>query len=204
MTQPYQWRADPPDANPGSEPDVPTRTPSHASVPTWTPLPMPTPAPAAVQMPAPMPMPIAMPAPVPMPMPTAAPVLMPAPVPLAQPPVQPHTTDEKLEAAAAISAAKELGPDYQDAVIESFLARLDQMNAARGRAPMMPVPMAASEVPQRRTTSVNQTAMVIVCVALAIPLTAIAGGMFGFIGLPITWIGIIVVALILGRGLGKN
>jgi len=109
----------------------------------------------------------------------------------------------KVEAQAALGAYNELGPDYQDAVIESFLARLDQMNGVRPRPPMMPVPMAPAPLPSKKGNG-SQTAVIIVCIALAIPLTAIAGGMFGLAGMAITWVGIIVVASILGRGLGKN
>ena len=181
MTQPYQWRADGARA---SEPDVPVRRPKSAADPI-SPV---------------VPVPLVKPVPVPLTSPVATPKPIKAPV--RQP--QEHSPEVKQEAAAAIGAYNDLGPDYQDAVIESFLARLDQMNAARQRPPMMPVPMQPPMLPAKQKGSGSQTAMVITCVALAIPLTAIAGGMFGFIGLPITWVGIIVVALILGRGLGRD
>jgi len=42
-------------------------------------------------------------------------------------PRPPHTDEEKLEAAAAVGAFDQLGPDYHDAVVESFLARMDAM-----------------------------------------------------------------------------
>ena len=143
------------------------------------------------------------------------PLVKPVPVPMTPPvatlkPVKPparppHAPEVKQEAAAALGALTELGPGYEDAVIESFLARLDQMNAARQRPPMLPVPMQQPMLPAKQQKGAGaQTAMVITCVALAIPLTAIAGGMFGIIGLPITWAGIIIVALILGRGLGRD
>ena len=135
-----------------------------------------------------------------MPMPAPTPTVTPPP---ALPPQRQHPNEMKLEAQAALGAYNELGPEYQDAVIESFLARLDQMNATRPRPPMMPMPMAQPPVPAKKSGG-SQTAVIIVCIALAIPLTAIAGGMFGVVGLPLTWIGIIIVAFILGRGLGKN
>jgi len=181
MTQPYQWRADPPDGTRASEPDVPVR-----------------PRPAAERKPV-VPVPLVKPVPVP----TAPPVATPKPI---KPPARPpHAPDVKQEAAAALGAFNELGPGYEDAVIESFLARLDQMNAARQRPPMLPVQMPPPMVPAKPKSGAGaQTAMVITCIALAIPLTAIAGGMFGLIGLPITWAGIVIVALILGRGLGRD
>jgi len=162
---------------------------------------MPAPSPSAIVS-GPPPIPMAMPAP------------LPAPKPIKAAPRKPveHPPELKQEAQAALGAYDELGPDYQDAVIESFLARMDQMNATRQRPPMMPlgqqpypplpVPAQMPMPPDKQKNTNSQVVMTIVCVALAIPLTAIAGGMFGLTGLLATWVGIIFVALVLGRTAG--
>jgi len=184
MTQPYQWRADQPADTARSEPEVPLRQPTA------------TPAPARTILPPQAYIPVAAPIRIP------APVTQPRPVVAPAPPA-PHAADVKAEAAATLGAYQELGPDYQDAVIESFLNRLDQMNGAR-RPPTMPVPLQSQVPAQKKSGSGPTVAALTICMALAIPLTAIAGGMFGFVGLPITWVGIIIVALIVSRGLRRD
>jgi len=142
----------------------------------------------------------------PVPVPPVSPVRLPSDKP-ARPVVPPkqHTTDQKQDAAAALGAYNELGPDYQDAVIESFLNRMDQMNAARQRPPMMPVPMQQPYMPMpKKKSGASPVAAMITCVALAIPLTAIAGGIVGFWGVLATWVGIIIVSFIWSRGMNRD
>jgi len=190
MTEPYRWRADPPDGTRGSEPDVPVRQPKAAATP--KPAPLVTPAPVSAVPPA----------------------KLPAPSPAR--PAKPHPIDQKQEAAAAIGAYNELGPDYQDAVIESFLARMDQMNAARQRPPMMPVPMPMpqgftpvqqpyAQAPQKKKRgAAPQVGAMITCIVLAIPLTAIAISELRLVGLLATWVGIIIVSFIWSRGMNRD
>jgi hypothetical protein len=104
-------------------------------------------------------------------------------------------TPEEIRAAA--ETHRELGPDYQSAVIESFLdkvgreidARVDERMAiarqaapARGRAPM---------------------ALAIVSISLAIPLSAIAlavGSSGGLTALVVIWIAITAINLAYSLG----
>ena len=113
-----------------------------------------------------------------------------------------HTTDEKQAAAAALGAYSELGPDYQDAVVESFLAQLDQrlagQRAVRPAQQLMPQPAPVrQEVKKAKEQKADMGALVF-CLVMAIPLSAIAGSEAGFIGILVAWVGIAFVAAVLG------
>lgn len=112
-----------------------------------------------------------------------------------QTPARPHTDEEKQDAAATLAAYQELGPDYQDAVIESFLNRMDQQ-IARRNSDLAVANRRSAELAQKNGK--NSIAMVAVCLGMSIPLSAIAGGMFGFLGFVTAWAGIVIVALVLG------
>ena len=71
------------------------------------------------------------------------------------------------EARAALEARRELGPDYEDELVERFAERVE----ARLR----------ERVPAVRTND-QSTAIVIVSLVAAIPLIAIAGGTVGLAG----------------------
>jgi hypothetical protein len=66
------------------------------------------------------------------------------------------------EARAALDARRELGPDYEDELVERFAARVEE------RLRQQP--------PERRLTQERETAIVIVSILAAIPLIAIASG----------------------------
>lgn len=70
------------------------------------------------------------------------------------------------EARAALEARRELGPDYEDQLVERFAERLE--TRLRERAPAK--------------TNEQSTATVIVSLLTAIPLIAIAGGTVGLAG----------------------
>jgi hypothetical protein len=70
------------------------------------------------------------------------------------------------EARAALEARRELGPDYEDEVVERFAERVEAR--LRERAPAM--------------TNQQSPAIVIVSLLAAIPLIAIAGGTVGLAG----------------------
>jgi hypothetical protein len=106
---------------------------------------------------------------------------------------------------AAAETHHELGPEYQSAVIESFIdkvgkeidARVDARMRAQQPAPypgpfqgqQMPVP-----VPKQHVQRGTQFALAIVSMALGIPLTAIAlGNHAGNLALFIIWLGITVI-----------
>jgi len=70
------------------------------------------------------------------------------------------------EARAALEARRELGPDYEDELVERFAERLEAR--IRERAPAR--------------TNQQSTAIAIVSLLAAIPLIAIAGGTVGLAG----------------------
>ena len=119
-----------------------------------------------------------------------------------QTPPHPHTEEEKQDAAATLAAYSELGPEYQDAVVESFLNRLDAQMVKRNAAVVDSNRKAADLEKQRSGVT---TGMLAVCLAMAIPLTAIAMSMGdGLIPLLVVWGGIVMVAVALGFGRGRS
>jgi len=131
----------------------------------------------------------------------------PQPAPAPQPTTQPHTKEQKLEASATLGAYNELGPEYQDAVVESFLSRMDRLNA-QSRPPMpgpYPVVPVMPTVPAKKSKSGGiNIATLVICLAMAIPLTAIAASYGGFLGMILAWVGVVLVAFITQRGRDKD
>jgi hypothetical protein len=140
-------------------------------------------------------------------------------LPLRQPrPQQPTVLRDpelRQEAQAALGAYRDLGPEYEDAVVSSFLARVDQRLGERTPPePLQPLVPQASYVAytdrKGRTKTVYTTkatdtpsvatfgqitAFVATVLGLAIPLTSAAADTLGFFGLIIAWIGIMVVGV---------
>ena len=88
------------------------------------------------------------------------------------------------EAAAALGARRELGAEMEPAVVDAFVERVERSIDARldtrggGRA---------------RRGQGSLPALPIVSLGVAIPLTAIAGGIGGLLAILIVWIGIVAV-----------
>jgi hypothetical protein len=116
-------------------------------------------------------------------------------------------TDSPLSAAelrAAAEAQKELPPEYQDAVLDSFVervgkeidARVDARLAQAAAQPLAAQRMATPPAP-RRPRPYSVMAVALGSIALGIPLTAIvvAAGSHpaGFAGLLVVWIAIAVI-----------
>jgi len=112
-------------------------------------------------------------------------------------PAKVHTEDEKTDAAATLGAYNELPPEYQDAVVESFLNRVDAQLAKRN-AVMAADNRKSNDVAKRNNGA--RIASLAICLAMAIPLTAIAAVNFGLAGFALVWAGIIVIALAFGFG----
>lgn len=97
---------------------------------------------------------------------------------------------ERVDLEATLEARRELGPEYEPALVEAFADRVEQVIEARVDASL-----AAAE--QRRTDekarSGRQFAMGISSLALGIPLTAIAGGIADVTGIAVAWAGIALV-----------
>jgi len=113
-------------------------------------------------------------------------------------PTKVHSEDEKADAAATLGAYNELPPEYRDAVVESFLNRVDQQIAKRNAAAAAAENRKANEA-ARRNNGVRIASLAI-CLAMAVPLTAIAAADFGLRGFAVVWAGIIVIALAFGFG----
>ena len=118
-------------------------------------------------------------------------------------------TDSPLSAGefrAAAETSKELGPEYQDAILESFVdrvgreidARVDARLAQAAAQPLAAQRMATPPAP-RTPKPFSVRALALGSIALGIPLTAIvvAAGAHpaGFAGLLVIWIAIAVINL---------
>lgn len=101
---------------------------------------------------------------------------------------------------ATIEARRDLGPEYEAALIESFLDKVEASIAMRVRAevdsrlgphPYAPMPP-PHHLPQPRA---NHDALwvAIASMALGIPLTGIAAGTAGTSGLFLAWFGIVLI-----------
>lgn len=106
-------------------------------------------------------------------------------------------TDEvRKDLRAAVAARQELGPEYEAAIIDSFLERLD----AQRRAGEAPVP-ARPRHPSREQDP-GGLALAIISVVAAIPITAISADMIGPFGVVISWGGLVFINL--ARTLGRR
>lgn len=105
---------------------------------------------------------------------------------------------------ATIEARRDLGPEYETALVESFVDRLDATIAARVRAeltgagahsqhpPYPPHPQHPLAAPPRK--SVNPAIPIALgSMGIGVPLTAIAAGAAGTAGLLLAWGGIVAV-----------
>jgi len=91
------------------------------------------------------------------------------------------------EIRAAAEVHRELGPDYQSAVIESFLDKVGKEIDARVDARM-------AEVQQfRRVRGQSPMTLPIVSLVFGIPLTAISAALTGLTGLVVIWAAIAVI-----------
>jgi hypothetical protein len=92
------------------------------------------------------------------------------------------------DAEAALAARHELGPQYEPAVVDSFVDRLDKVIGAR-IAEHVSREVTRPPAPPDRTG----LTLAVVSIGCGIPLTAIAGGITGIPGILIVWVGIVLV-----------
>ncbi|HEY9525170.1 MAG TPA: hypothetical protein VIR33_18170 [Thermopolyspora sp.] len=95
------------------------------------------------------------------------------------------------ELRAAVEARRDLGPDYESALVESFLDRVEKTIASRVQGE---VNAQLTQHPGRRYKSRDPSiAIALGSLGIGVPLTAIASGTTGLAGLLIAWGGIITV-----------
>jgi hypothetical protein len=117
-----------------------------------------------------------------------------------------RSTREDLQ--ATLDARRDLGPDYEAALVESFVERLDATIAARVQAELQmygPASHKGKHPGKAKNPGAAMIPMVLGSMGISIPLTAIAASSAGFVGLLITWLGIVVInvaaaAAIMWRG----
>lgn len=122
----------------------------------------------------------------------------PEPGPPQQQPVAPSTREDLR---AVLAARRDLGTDYEDVLVDSFLDKLDVEIAARVHSEV------AAQLAQRRQGTPQQEKkdsgvwVALGSLALGIPLTGAAGGVAGGAGVMLAWFGIVTVnvAYALGR-----
>lgn len=96
---------------------------------------------------------------------------------------------------ATLETRKHLGPDYEAALVESFVARLDATIAERVKAEV-DAQRPAKAKKKGKNDDIGSGAMVSITVGslvLAIPLSAIAGSQAGLIGLTMVWVSIVII-----------
>jgi len=98
---------------------------------------------------------------------------------------------------AALGARRELGPEYEDAVLDSFLERVDKSIEARVDARVAERAGDRGRVARRQSQGGPDSGLVLGIVSLGtgIPITASAGGTAEVRGLVVAWAGISVVNL---------
>jgi hypothetical protein len=101
------------------------------------------------------------------------------------------------ELSAAIGARRELGKDYEDAVVDSFVARLDQRIAQRVDEQVAErlgsKPKASAREPAGETRDNSSLVVSLVSLGAGIPITAISSSEAGIAGLIVSWCGIAAV-----------
>jgi hypothetical protein len=107
-----------------------------------------------------------------------------------------HPNDElKKDLGAALGARRDLGDDYESALVDSFLAKVDakidsqvERQVRRGLAEQA---VDRHRRPGRRGW--RGDALPYVSLVLAVPLSGIGAGSAGLTGLVVSWIGIVAV-----------
>ncbi|MGY5060465.1 hypothetical protein ACWDFR_41435 [Streptomyces sp. 900105755] len=111
-----------------------------------------------------------------------------------------HDTELKKDLAATLHARRDLGPEYESELVDSFLEKIDrridtavERGLRRGLAEQRM--QAARDAGRTRGTDSwgERFGFGIVSLVLAIPLSAISGAFGGVTGVIVTWIGIVGV-----------
>ncbi|HEY6738994.1 MAG TPA: hypothetical protein VI076_09100 [Actinopolymorphaceae bacterium] len=103
------------------------------------------------------------------------------------------------DAEAALAARRELGHEFEPAIVDSFVDRLETVIEERVAAEVQRR-VGSPELQKLRQKAQSEhssqsLALGIVSMALAIPLTAIVGGMAGPGGIVLVWVSIVLINL---------
>jgi hypothetical protein len=101
--------------------------------------------------------------------------------------------DIRQDMQATIEARRDLGPDYEAALVESFVERLDESIARRVRAEMHAAGAQPYPPPPPRKGGNGSIPIALGSMGLGIPLTAIASESSGTLGLLLVWGGIVAI-----------
>ena len=105
----------------------------------------------------------------------------------------PGTSDQRQELEATVPSREELGPEYESFLIERFLEQLDRSIEARIEAHLAgrsrPEPAAQPAFTKDMVGGLAAT------LGIGIPITAIAGGTAGPLGIMVVWISIALIWL---------
>ncbi len=101
------------------------------------------------------------------------------------------------ELSASLAARRELGQEYEPAVVDALAERVEQAIQARVEARLAERPPAASVV---ALSPGQRLAVISISLGAAIPCTAIAGALTGLPGVVAVWVGVALtnVAVALG------
>ncbi|MFD7709827.1 hypothetical protein ACFV6E_29565 [Streptomyces sp. NPDC059785] len=106
----------------------------------------------------------------------------------------------KKELDATLHARRELGEEYESALVDSFLEKVEQRvdgavdrRVRRQLAEQQMVAARGARSPQSTDTFGERFGFGIVSLVLAVPLSAIGGGVGHLPGLIVTWLGIVGV-----------
>ena len=104
-----------------------------------------------------------------------------------------HLSSEiREEVRVHVAARKELGPEYEDNVVESLVQKVEKALNARMDTKNA---QARASVGRQSARSVNPLGLLAICMCLGIPLTAVAGGLGGLPGIISVWgaVGFLVI-----------
>ncbi|GAA5000646.1 hypothetical protein GCM10025734_35770 [Kitasatospora paranensis] len=105
---------------------------------------------------------------------------------------------------AALQTRKELGKEYENEVVDSFLARIDSRLDARVE---QRVAERLGEAGAERPRGNPHTKIQVLSLVMGIPLSGVAAGTAGLAGLVVCWAGIVGINLssaLAGRGRGQQ
>ncbi|MCX4526190.1 MULTISPECIES: hypothetical protein [unclassified Streptomyces] len=103
---------------------------------------------------------------------------------------------------AALDARRELGPEYESALVESFVERVDtQVRRRLAEERLVAARGGAVSGPPGAGTFAERFGFAVVTLVLAIPLTAIGAAHAHLSGLLVVWAGIVGVNFIHARSL---